>query len=169
MRFSATVSIALACLVGDAFATTAIITRPANTMHIALYTEEQFSALDSWVGTSSPPDCAMRIGSAEWTFGDSSSGYGFEVRHVYASAGTYTVTLTVYDDLGYTATQTTSVTVVSMANWGSGIQSTKYIRSDGHDDTTTSGDYNSNDPITGAWKTLERYFYFARNNMSHTG
>ena len=50
-----------------------------------------------------------------WTFGDATSGTGKTVSHTYASAGTYSVTLTVTDANG-TSTKTTSVTVASAAN-----------------------------------------------------
>ena len=53
----------------------------------------------------------------EWTFGDGSAGVSETTSHTYASAGTYTVELTVTDDDGETATTTETVTVTdSTAN-----------------------------------------------------
>jgi parallel beta-helix repeat protein len=49
----------------------------------------------------------------EWNFGDSTTGSGQTTTHTYASAGTYTVTLTVRDAAGNTATDTTVITVLS--------------------------------------------------------
>ena len=49
---------------------------------------------------SSDPDGT--IASYAWTFGDGGSASGMTVSHAYASAGTYTATLTVTDNLGAT-------------------------------------------------------------------
>ncbi|MDP2587143.1 MAG: PBP1A family penicillin-binding protein [bacterium] len=46
-----------------------------------------------------------------WSFGDGGAGSGKTASHTYASAGTYSVTLTVSDAAGNTATKTKSVTV----------------------------------------------------------
>jgi PKD repeat protein len=48
-----------------------------------------------------------------WNFGDSSTGSGNPVSHVYSSAGTYSVVLTVTDAAGHVASATNSVTVTS--------------------------------------------------------
>jgi len=52
------------------------------------------------------------VGSYSWIFGDGGTGSGVSLTHTYASAGTYTVSLTVTDNLGAqtTATTTTSIT-----------------------------------------------------------
>ncbi|HEC89586.1 MAG TPA: PKD domain-containing protein, partial [Thermoplasmatales archaeon] len=47
-----------------------------------------------------------------WDFGDGSTGYGVNPTHIYTSAGTYTVTLTVKDNLGSTGTNTTTATII---------------------------------------------------------
>jgi PKD repeat protein len=51
------------------------------------------------------------IASHRWAFGDGGSATGSAVSHVYQTAGTYVVTLTVTDDLGQSATTTQGVTV----------------------------------------------------------
>jgi PKD repeat protein len=44
-----------------------------------------------------------------WTFGDGGSGSGVTTSHRYRALGTYTVTLTVTDDLGKTGTATQTI------------------------------------------------------------
>ena len=58
---------------------------------------------------SSDPDGT--IASYAWTFGDGGSASGMTVSHSYASAGTYTATLTVTDNLGATGSATAAVTI----------------------------------------------------------
>ena len=53
------------------------------------------------------------ITSYAWNFGDNTSGSGLSPTHSYSSAGTYTVTLTVTDNLGSQASATTSATITN--------------------------------------------------------
>lgn len=64
-------------------------------------------------GSTSKPAPGRSIRSFEWDFGDGTSAGGAQVSHAYATAGTYTVVLTVTDDAGRVGTTTTSVTVGS--------------------------------------------------------
>lgn len=59
--------------------------------------------------TSSDPDGT--IAAYAWSFGDGANVEGAEVTHRYAKKGTYTVTLTVTDDKGATATKTAELVV----------------------------------------------------------
>lgn len=51
------------------------------------------------------------IVSYRWHFGDGTGGVGKSIRHTYARAGTYRVSLTVRDSFGSTATTTTTIRV----------------------------------------------------------
>jgi cyanophycinase len=56
-------------------------------------------------------DADGTITSYEWTFGDGNGATGMIVTHTYASAGTYTATLTVTDNGGLTDDDTAVITV----------------------------------------------------------
>lgn len=53
------------------------------------------------------------IAAYSWSFGDSSSGTGASVSHSYAAGGSYTVTLTVTDTVGQTASSSQTVSVTA--------------------------------------------------------
>jgi PKD repeat protein len=57
-------------------------------------------------------DADGSIASYDWAFGDGSTGSGAVLTHAYAAAGTYTATLTVWDNLAKSATDTVAVSVV---------------------------------------------------------
>ena len=88
-------------------------TPPPNQVPVADFTaaaSELSVQLDA--STSSDPDGS--VAAYAWDFGDSAtSTQGPTVTHVYASAGTYTVTLTVTDDDGGQSTTTEEVTVTA--------------------------------------------------------
>jgi PKD repeat protein len=81
-----------------------------NASPTALFT---FSCVDLTcafdASASSDPDGT--IAAWDWSFGDGGTDSGTTVQYVYAVAGTFTVTLTVTDDLGATAAVTQAVTV----------------------------------------------------------
>lgn len=61
---------------------------------------------------SSDPDGS--VSSYAWDFGDSQAGSGALVRHTFAAVGTYTVKLTVSDDLGLAGSASENVTIQSV-------------------------------------------------------
>jgi PKD repeat protein len=61
--------------------------------------------------STSRPAPGRTIRSFEWDFGDGSRGSGATTTHAYTETGTFTVVLTVTDDVGRFATATTTVTV----------------------------------------------------------
>nr|WP_246545742.1 PKD domain-containing protein [Pelotalea chapellei] len=65
---------------------------------------------------SGSSDTDGTISSYKWSFGDGTSKTGLNVTKSYATAGTYTVTLTVTDNSGAIATDTAIVTVTTPVN-----------------------------------------------------
>lgn len=64
---------------------------------------------------SGSSDADGTIASYQWYFGDGVTGTGITVDHTYASAGSYTATLTVTDDTGLQDTASVGITVTSAA------------------------------------------------------
>ena len=69
------------------------------------------NGLDASFDASASTDPDGSIVSYAWNFGDGMTGTGQSVVHTYATAGTYTVELTVTDNAGATAMATDTVTV----------------------------------------------------------
>ena len=61
-------------------------------------------------------DLEGAVDNYQWNFGDNSFGSGPAPAHIYNTAGTYTVTLTVTDDTGLTTTGSTTATIYPAAN-----------------------------------------------------
>jgi PKD repeat protein len=100
---------------GTATTSTSVTVAAApNEAPTAAFTSATQDLTASFDGTgSTDPDGTVVAYS--WDFGDDSTGTGPTVNHTFATAGTYTVTLTVTDDLGGTDTATASVTVAAPA------------------------------------------------------
>jgi PKD repeat protein len=81
-------------------ASTATASMTASTSDLAVH-----------VDGSASSDTGSTITGYAWDFGDGSSASGATADHTYATAGTYTVKLTVTDALGATATTSRSVAV----------------------------------------------------------
>jgi PKD repeat protein len=69
--------------------------------------------LEVTVDASASKDPDGTILAYDWDFGDGGSGTGVKKTHTYASAGTYTIKLTVTDNGGKTGTLSQPVTVVA--------------------------------------------------------
>jgi RHS repeat-associated protein len=65
---------------------------------------------------SSSMDSDGTIANYQWNFGDNTSGTGEVVSHAYSSVGSYSALLTVTDNLGGTATASTTVVITSPSN-----------------------------------------------------
>ena len=61
--------------------------------------------------SSSSAAAGRTIVSFAWTFGDNTTGTGVTTTHTYSTSGTYTVVLTVTDDVGNTGTSFSNVSV----------------------------------------------------------
>ena len=94
-------------------ATTATIALPPNQPPVARpggpYTGTRGVALALNGSTSSDPDGT--IASYAWNFGDGTTGTGATPSKTYATAGSFTVTLTVTDNRGGTHSATTTATI----------------------------------------------------------
>jgi PKD repeat protein/spore coat protein CotH len=98
-------------------------------------------------GSSAPGDT---IASYAWTFGDGETGTGVSPNHVYASAGTYTVGLTVTDTTGGINTVSQSVLVGATS-----------IAQDAFGRTSTNGLGTADQG--GAWTTVSTASNYAVN------
>ncbi len=83
-----------------------------NRIPVASFTTAA-SYLGVTVDASASSDSDGTIASYSWQFGDGSTGSGVTAAHTYAASGTYSVILTVTDNVGATATTTRSVTVAA--------------------------------------------------------
>lgn len=84
---------------------------PPNQAPVASFAQ-QVSGLSVSLDASGSSDPDGSIASVAWDFGDSSpASSGTTVTHVYASEGTYPVTVTVTDNSGASSTATQTVTV----------------------------------------------------------
>jgi PKD repeat protein len=85
---------------------------PANLPPAASFTATP-SGMTGQFNASASSDSDGTIVAYEWTFGDGATGTGVTANRTYATAGTYTVGLTVRDDDGATSSTTRTVTVTS--------------------------------------------------------
>jgi PKD repeat protein len=85
---------------------------PADVPPVAVFSVVQ-SYLDVTCDGSRSYDFGGTVVSYVWSFGDGSTASGMTASHTYASAGTYTIVLTVTDDDGLTGSRSRQVTVES--------------------------------------------------------
>lgn len=98
---------------GDAV-TAAATVEVSNAVPVANFTatpDSGFAPLSVTFDASSSSDPDGAIVAWTWNFGDGVTGSGPSVTHVYATAGTFTASLTVTDDSGATASATHSIGV----------------------------------------------------------
>jgi PKD repeat protein len=106
---------------------------------VFIYTTSELTA--TFIDQSTDSDGTIAIWS--WDFGDGNSSTAQNPTHIYATAGTYTVTLTVIDDDGAIGTTTQSVTVTSSS--GITLSATGYkVKGRHHADLEWSGATSSN-------------------------
>jgi len=89
---------------------------PPNGTPVASFTyapSTPITQADVTFDASLSTDSDGRIVSYAWNFGDGSQGSGAVVKHDFSAAGSYTVTLTVTDDRGQSASVSKSVSVSS--------------------------------------------------------
>lgn len=96
---------------------TVTVQLPPNQVPTASFTHSE-TGLSTSVDAAGSTDADGTLAGYAWTFGDGSTATGVTATHAYAVSGTYTVTLTVTDDRGDTATTTRDVTVVQPPNQG---------------------------------------------------
>ena len=84
---------------------------PPNQPPVAAFTSSCTQLTCSFTSTSSDPDGT--IASYAWTFGDGGTATTQNPSHTYTAGGTFTVTLTVTDNLGATGNVSHTVTVTA--------------------------------------------------------
>ena len=82
---------------------------PANVPPVANFSDTTLGLVASF--TDSSTDSDGTIASHAWTFGDGSTSIAANPRHIYAKAGTFSVTETVTDNGGATDAKTESLTL----------------------------------------------------------
>jgi PKD repeat protein len=87
-----------------------VVNLPANVPPVASFTATCTALTCTFDGHGSSDPDGM-ITSYAWSFGDNTTGSDVTASHTYASAGTYSVSLTVRDNGGATGVRTGSVTV----------------------------------------------------------
>jgi uncharacterized repeat protein (TIGR01451 family) len=110
--FTVTLTVTDTCGYSDVATGTVSITAPAL---VAGFEQSAASALvsDTVTFTDTSTTDVPPIAAWTWDFGDGSQGSGAVVDHAYTTDGTFTVTLTVTDTLGYSDVATGTVTITA--------------------------------------------------------
>jgi VCBS repeat-containing protein len=109
---------------------------PVDDAPVAAFTSILNGLSVSFTDTSADPD--GDIASRTWAFGDGTTSVDNNPTHIYAVAGTYTVTLTVTDSKGMTSSSSVQITVQAAASTVS-VASITY--------STTGGKLNNNNLV----------------------
>lgn len=102
-------------------------------------------------GATSRPAPGRFIVRYQWSFGDGSSAAGEQVSHVYSTAGTYTVVLTVTDDAGRTGTTSQTVSV------GTGGATASFVFSPSNPTVGTAVNFNASASTVAPGRTIVSY------------
>jgi len=109
-----------------------------NTAPTASFTPSCTDLTCTFNGSGSSDDAG--IVSYSWNFGDNTNGSGVSVNHTYATAGTYTVVLTVTDNGGLTDTDSKQITVSAPPSSGISLNANGYkVKGVQHVDLVWSG------------------------------
>jgi PKD repeat protein len=95
---------------GDSDGTTIKVLRDGNQSPTASFMPSCSGLSCDFNGTASSDPDGTIVGY-DWDFGDGAIGTGATTSHTYASEGTYTVVLTVFDDMGASGSDSQQVTV----------------------------------------------------------
>ena len=114
------------------------------------FTQTLVSIVFSGSGSSDPDGT---IASYAWSFGDGTTGTGVLVTHTYATAGSYTVRLTVTDDKGATGSDTATVTVANRAPTADAGPDRTVV-----EDTTVTFDGSGSSDLDGSIVRYDWYF-----------
>jgi PKD repeat protein len=114
---------------------TVVTPPPANVAPTAAFTSSVNGLVANLNGGASA-DSDGTIATYAWDFGDNTTGTGVTATHSYATAGTFTVTLTVTDNGGLTGTKTGTVVATAVVTPPG---NPNILASDDFNRTTTSG------------------------------
>jgi hypothetical protein len=97
--------------VWDQLASACVVSDPRYQPPSADFTATPNGSQGAFSAQATSPNADHGIASYAWSFGDGTTGAGASPTHGYAAGGTYTVTLTATDDLGFIARASHQVTV----------------------------------------------------------
>ena len=136
---------------------TVVTPPPANVAPTAAFTFS-VNGLVASLNASTSVDPDGTIATYAWNFGDNTTGTGVTATHSYATAGTYTVTLTVTDNGGLTGTKSDTVVATAVVTPPA---NPNILASDDFNRTVTSGWGTA--VMGGAWTSTLNANYVVNN------
>ena len=115
----------------SSISTTAFISEVANVAPLAVISNGPFSALEGVsisMSSDGSNDSDGNISSYQWNFGDGSTSTSANPSHTYSSAGSYQVSLTVYDAEGLSNTSNQVVTITNSGGGDGGGDDTRLVQ-----------------------------------------